>query len=173
MRDTLKQLVTIWMVWTVLSFLVLVTATENASADETAGQPANVDAEAILKIHQDLLAAHLSNDASGVLAAESEDPVVVTRGEVLFPTRDDRKQMFEGYLASTEFEQYRDLIDPIVRVSEDGTLGWLICQVEIVGRHKGISGDAAKLNSVWAWVELYEKRDGRWLRIGEVSNVRP
>jgi hypothetical protein len=161
------------MLWTALSYPMMVAATEHVSADTTAGQPGNVDAEAILKIHQDLLDAHLSNDAAAVLAAESMDPVVVSRGEVLHPKRADRKQMFDGYLSSIEFERYRDLIDPIVRVSDDGTLGWLICQVEIVGKHKGISGDSAQLNSVWAWVELYEKRDGQWIRVGEVSNVRP
>ena len=84
-----------------------------------------------------------------------------------------RVPQFEEYLQNTEFDEYRDLIDPIVRVSADGTLGWLICQVEMVGTYKGMSGDDAKLDAVWAWVELYEKRDGRWLRVGEVSNVRP
>ena len=72
---------------------------------------------------------------------------------------------------------YRDLIDPIVRVSKDGTSGWLIAQVEIMGTRAAggekANGERTRFHSVWAWIELYEKRDGRWYRVGEVSNVRP
>jgi hypothetical protein len=67
--------------------------------------------------------------------------------------------------------------DDIVRVSDDGTLGWLIAQVEIIGTQAAdqAAGDdeRVRIDSVWAWIELYEKKDGRWYRVGDVSNVRP
>ena len=131
------------------------------------------DAEEILTIHKNLLASHLRNDVDGVLEAEADEIMVASRGEVLFPTKVERAMQFERYLKNVQFEEYRDLISPIVRVSRDGTLGWLIAQVRIVGTRMDSGGKSIPIESTWAWIELYEKREGRWLRVGEVSNVRP
>jgi hypothetical protein len=60
--------------------------------------------------------------------------------------------------------------EPIVSVSADGTLGWVVVQV----RARGVQGDAKEpLAFVSAWIELYEKRKGRWVRVGNVSNFKP
>jgi hypothetical protein len=134
---------------------------------------APVDADRILAIHEELLKSHLENDPEGVLTSEADGVVVVSRGEVLFPTKSERMVQFTRYLDRVEFERYRDVIPPLVRVSEDGTLGWLIAQVAIAGGYKGEDGERIPIESTWAWIELYEKRDGRWFRVGEVSNEKP
>lgn len=132
------------------------------------------DVEAILNLHAELLDAHKDYDVGRVLASEPDEIVVVSRGEVSIQTRSERAPRFERYLQNTRFEEYRDLIDPIVRVSRDGTLGWLIAQVQIVG-DRAVDGDGERerFEWVWAWIELYEKMDGRWYRVGEVSNTTP
>ncbi|UCG52944.1 MAG: hypothetical protein JSW58_05140 [Candidatus Latescibacterota bacterium] len=133
----------------------------------------NRDAEAILRIHKELLDAHKNHDVDRLLAPESDQIIVVSRGEVTYQTKKERVPVFEQYLKSTEFEEYRDLIQPIVRVSKDGTLGWLIAQVEIAGSRTNSDDESLRIDSVWAWIELYEKKDGRWYRVGEVSNAKP
>ena len=133
---------------------------------------ADGDIERIREIHEKLLESHLRRDAGGVLGAEADGIIVVSGGEVHFPTREERVSLFERYLGGTEFTEYADLIDPIVRVSDDGTLGWLIAQVRIAGTHTNSVGEKRPVDSIWAWIELYEKRDGRWFRVGEVSNVK-
>jgi len=131
------------------------------------------DVEQIRTIHRRLIAAHLAGDVRGVLEAEAETLRVVSRGEVRLVTRAERVQDFTSYLRSTTFSHYRDLIEPAVRVSADGTLGWLIARVEITGSRMDRHGARSPFSDVWAWVELYEKREGRWIRVGEVSNVAP
>jgi hypothetical protein len=131
------------------------------------------DVEQILELHKAVLEAHKAGDVDGLLAAESDEIVRASRGEVLFPPKSERVLAFTRYLQSTAFEEYRDLIDPIVRVSDDGTLGWLIAQVKIVGTQTSGSGERVRIDSVWAWIELYEKKAGQWYRVGDVSNVRP
>jgi hypothetical protein len=91
----------------------------------------------------------------------------------VFETKSERIPRFKEYLDNTEFDEYRDLIDPIVRVSDDGTLGWVIAQVKVAGTRNYDSGESKVFDSVWAWIELWEKRDGRWYRLGDVSNVKP
>ena len=75
--------------------------------------------------------------------------------------------------ASSKLQEYRDLTDPVVQVSGDGTLGWVIVQVEARGSQTNAAGGKTPLEFVSAWIELYEKRDGRWLRTGNVSNFKP
>lgn len=131
------------------------------------------DAEEILKIHEALLAAHLANNIEGVLAAEADTILVVGRGEVSMASKEERTRQFGRYLERSEFEQYRDVIPPIIRVSADGTMGWLVAQVQIVGDETGDGGARVPIESIWAWIELYEKREGRWVRVGEVSSMKP
>jgi hypothetical protein len=130
-------------------------------------------ADQILHIHKELLASHLENDAGGVLDAEADTIVVVGRGEVSLVVKEQREQQFKKYLEHVKFKQYEDLIPPIVHVSEDGTMGWLIARVRIVGEDISDKNKPVAFESIWAWIELYERHGERWVRVGEVSNLKP
>ena len=65
-----------------------------------------------------------------------------------------------------------DLRPPLLRVSADGNLGWLIAEVEIRGT-RIVDGVETPVDAIWAWIELYEKQSGTWRLIGNVSNRRP
>jgi hypothetical protein len=58
-------------------------------------------------------------------------------------------------------------------VSADGSLGWVIAQVEAQGEQTTPKGVVEPIEFVSAWIELYEKRDGRWFQVGNVSNFKP
>ncbi len=148
------------------------TAHLSVSAIEARERSSDRTAE-ILKIHQDLLASHLRNDAGGVLSAEADTIVIVSRGEICHAAKEARTREFSEYLSRTEFEEYRDVIDPIVHVSDDGRTGWLLAQVRIAGSRIGADGARKPFESTWAWIELYERQDGRWRRVGEVSCEKP
>lgn len=66
----------------------------------------------------------------------------------------------------------RDEIAPIVKGSRDGTLGWVICQVYVCGKQDSGEGETAEVEFGSSCIELYEKQDGRWLRVGNISNIR-
>jgi len=59
----------------------------------------------------------------------------------------------------------------VVKVSQDGTLAWVVVQVEAAGTQR--NGDKTEpLSFVSAWVSLYEKRTSRWISVGNASNFR-
>lgn len=151
------------------SIAVLFLAAFAASAGSRVGD----DTQALLDLHKQLIDAHKKGDVNGVLGPEDERIVMVSRGEVRYATKKERVPEFEKYLARTEFKEYNDLIDPIVSISKDGTMGWVIAQVKIAGTQTGDHGEHIAFESVWAWIELYEKKDDRWRRVGEVSNMKP
>ena len=58
-----------------------------------------------------------------------------------------------------------------MQVSADGTLGWVIAQVEARGE-QGSGAQARQVEFVSGWIELYERHHGRWRRVGNVSNFK-
>lgn len=127
----------------------------------------------LLALHQTVLQAHLQGDIELLLQDEPDDYVIASRGTVSHPDKAARRQRLGAYLAATHFDTYRDETPPVVTVSADGTLGWVIVQVYAQGQQTAVAGTTTPLEFVSAWIELYEKRDGRWLRIGNVSNFKP
>ncbi len=107
------------------------------------------------------------------MALEADEYVSVNGGRVTFPSSDDRRQAREPYLASATFTAYQDLRRPVVRVSEDGSLGWLIAEVQVQGAQRGEDGRETPIDAIWAWVELYERGPEGWRVVGNTSNPRP
>lgn len=143
-----------------------------APAAATTPPAASADLQQLLALHDAALRAHLAGDVETLVAAEDHEFVQATRGAVARPDRAARKAQLGGYLKKTRFSVYRDQIPPIAKVSADGTLGWVIAQVEARGQQTGPDGTPEPLEFVSAWVELYEKRNGRWVAVGNVSNFK-
>ena len=126
-----------------------------------------MDRVQLLEMHKQVLDAHKNHGLEKWLNGFTDDYVSANRGEISYPTPSEQRNRFRPYINSTSFEYYRDMVPPVVRVSMDGTLGWVIAQVEA----KGQSGDDLyQFQS--AWIELYEKKNGEWVGIGNVSNMK-
>ncbi len=154
------------------SALIVIIITAILSCISSAwSQQIDGDHSIILAEHKRIIDAHLMRDVEGMLEGAAEDYVLVNRGEISYPTIDERRQRFSNYFSVTDFAEYKDLIPPIIHVSDDGTTAWLIAQVEVIGKQESPEGDQS-LHFVSAWIELYEKRDGIWVQTGNVSNFK-
>ncbi|MEM7282579.1 MAG: nuclear transport factor 2 family protein [Pseudomonadota bacterium] len=129
------------------------------------------DEEAIRQLHEKVLEAHRKTDIALLLEDAAADYVLANRGEISNPTLEDRRRVLGNYFGITTFTEYRDLVPPVVKVSEDGTLGWLICQVQAKGVQT-VGEEERPFTFVSAWIELYEKQDGVWMQVGNVSNFK-
>jgi hypothetical protein len=154
------------------SALIVTITTVFLSCISTAwSQQIEGDHSKILAEHKRIIDAHMMRDVEGMLEGAVDDYVLVNRGEVNYPTVDERRQKFSHYFKVTVFSDYKDLIPPIIHISDDGTAAWLIAQVEVSGKQES-PGGYQPLHFVSAWIELYEKRDGEWIQTGNVSNFR-
>lgn len=138
----------------------------------SAGPPAS-DVESVRALHAKTMRAHKESNAALLLEDQAPDMLIVNRGAVTRPTLGERRASFGSYLGRTVFSEYRDLVEPIVKVSNDGSLGWVIVQVAARGVQTDEDGTKKPIEFISAWIELYEKRNGRWYGIGNVSNFRP
>lgn len=143
------------------------------SAAPVAAQDTSADVRELLRLHEELLVAHRTGDVDRWMVLEGEPFVSVNGGRVAFPERSARREARAAYLATSAFEAYRDVREPVVRVSADGTLGWVVAEVEVLGSNRSGAGAPGRFHDVWAWVELYENVDGAWRLVGNASNRRP
>ena len=152
---------------TLLSFTAL--ATSGCVTIETGDS----DVEALKARHESVLEFHRQGNVDAWMAQEAEDVVSANRGTISFTSAEERRARRDAYLGSTRFDVYRDLQPPVIKVSDDGTLGWVIAEVEMKGSAASDSGEQVPFEAIWAWIELYEKQGGVWKAIGNVSNRRP
>jgi hypothetical protein len=130
------------------------------------------DEDALRALHAKVIRAHRESNPGLLFEDASPDFVQANRGEIQRPTVEERRARFASYLGKTTFEEYRDLVEPIVKVSKDGTLGWVIVQVRARGVQTTDAGTKEPIEFVSAWIELYEKRGGRWISTGNLSNFK-
>jgi hypothetical protein len=150
-----------------LAVLLLAAASAAAGPD-----PREADRQALLELHRQTLQAHLDRDAGFFVKDRPDDFLLVSRGELVHPSREATLDRFRSYLGATTFSEYKDLVPPVVKVSADGTLGWVAVQVSAKGVQKQPDGKEEPLEFVCAWVSLFEKRDGKWISVGNASNFK-
>ena len=147
---------------------IVISRSESQSPDP----PLEAELE-LLALHEEAMQAHRESNADLLLQSDARDFVSVNRGEIARPTLDTRRERFRQYLSTTRFSEYVDLVPPVVRVSKDGSLGWVIAQVRGVGVQTTQDGGSKPLAFESAWIELYERQGDKWARVGNVSNFKP
>ncbi len=126
-----------------------------------------IDQKKLLAMHKQGMDAHKNIGLEKWLNGFTDDYISANRGVISYPTPEEMKNKLRPYITSTKFEYYRDMVPPVVKVSQDGTLGWVIVQIEA----KGLAGnDVFKFQ--FAWIELYAKKNGEWVAVGNVSNMK-
>jgi len=126
----------------------------------------------ILALHQTTIAAHWDKDVEFFTQGLSEHYLSVSNGEIRRPTVEEIRSQFSDYLPNTTFTEYRDLREPIIGFSQDGSLAWSIVQVKVAGTRRLEDGSERALDFVCAWITLYERQGDRWLRLAEISTFR-
>ena len=97
--------------------------------------------------------------------------ITVSRGEIHKPTKEETQAMFTNYLENTEFSEYRDLQEPIIGFSKDGSIAWTIVQVKVAGKRK-MDGKEVDLDFVSSWIMLYERHGGKWVKLVNASSFK-
>ena len=100
-----------------LILLLLIPASSSAQLDDS-------DRGHLLHMHADVIRAHIEGNVDLWMSLEAEQYTSVNNGIVSFPSLSERREQRSAYLGSTTFDTYGDIREPIVRISEDGSLGW-------------------------------------------------
>ena len=135
---------------------------------------AATDVEMLRALHEKVMLAHRQSKVELLLEDEAADYVVAGRGEITHPSLADRKERLGSYLGA---HQVRGVPRPdrAGRHGFGGRLRWAGSWFR--WKDRGVQttkeGQKEPLEFVSAWIELYRKQEGRWLRVGNVSNFKP
>jgi len=123
----------------------------------------------ILNEHEKFIDAHLNKDVAYFTRNMAEDYVFVANGDIRKQTEGEIRSNFTGYLNNTTFTEYRDLQEPVIGFSKDGSIAWSIVKVKVAGKRKMDDGAEREFDVTYAWITLYEWRSDEWIRLTEVS----
>jgi hypothetical protein len=117
--------------------------------------------EALLAVHALDRRAHFETNIALLLEHAAEDFISVAREEVA--------EMFEASFRGAVYSAWDDLEPPIVRISADATMAWMIVRTHVRRTEPDEAGGRREREFVYAGIMTHEKRDGRWLRVANVS----
>jgi uncharacterized protein (TIGR02246 family) len=106
--------------------------------------------------------AHMSRNAPLLVSLFADDFINIGDGAIHQPGRAESVAGFQAYFDRSRFLVWDDIEPPIIRISVDGSMAYAIV-------HKRVRLFAAmpdettrEHETVFAWLEAWEKRDGRW-----------
>lgn len=166
------HLLTFFLLQLIVAQPLIVHSTFAQSAFAQSASNSASDVDVLLRMHEAVIQAHLNKDAAAWTALEADTTISANNGEVTRLDRANRLSSRQRYLERTTFEGYRDVKPPIVEISDDGTLGWVIVEVEIIGWTARMDGTIEDVSNTWAWIELYKKEGSTWKMVGNVSNQK-
>ena len=128
--------------------------------------------EEILALHKASIDAHLEKNIPFFTQDVSDEFITVSKGEIYKPTKEETNAMFTNYLENTEFSEYRDLQEPIIGFSKDGSVAWTIVQVKVAGKRKIDEEEEVDLDFVSSWIMLYERQGDKWVKLVNASSFK-
>jgi hypothetical protein len=124
----------------------------------------------LLEIHAKDRRAHFGSDVDLLLSHSADQFISVSNGEIHRSTLAEQRAFFTDYFTGATYYEWDDLEPPIVRISGDASMAWMIVRTKVrrATRVEG-SDEAREIEFVYAGIMTYEKQDGRWARVANVS----
>ncbi len=142
-----------------LRLLVILLAFFSLSSLAFAGDP-SADRAAILKLHALDREGHLKGDAA--LLASQLGPKIdeVIGGHIKTMTRDEARAQFDQYLKTVKFTMWDDAADPVIKISPDGQMAWMIVETKAEVAPLGSPDDKRSFSS--SSLQTFEKETDGW-----------
>jgi hypothetical protein len=116
----------------------------------------------LLRLHETQKSAHLSYDADRFVEMFADKLIQIQSGKVFDRSRAQNLDRVKKYFANYRFKEWEDTAPPVIKISKDGTLAYKVVQKRVRGTYSYEDGKAEVDHTVFAWLEVWEKIDGRW-----------
>lgn len=155
--------------------LTLVLFLAAAAASATARMPVDPEKEKaeLLRLHRQGREAHFKTDVEMLLADSPEESLSVSAGKVNRARKAGVRRMFTEYFRGAKYYEWDDTEEPIIRVSKDGSMAWMITRVRVRRVQKDKAGTEVEEKFVYAGLTTYEKQGGKWVRTANASTFEP
>ncbi|MFC2079580.1 hypothetical protein ACFLSZ_06340 [Candidatus Bipolaricaulota bacterium] len=123
----------------------------------------------LLDMHAMDRAAHFATDAEDAVSRLSDEQIIVREGTIRHMSRDAVRAITAEYFSGATFHEWDDVEPPIIRVSDDASIAWMINQTRVRLTRKDAEGNDSEVAFVYAGILTFEKKDGAWQRTANVS----
>ena len=124
----------------------------------------NIEAERdkILQLHKSQRDNHFNKDSISFANNLSENFISVNKGKITHPRRKEMISRYHHYFSSVEFVKWDDVVDPIIRFSEDGKLAYSIVDKIVKVTYEDEDGNLIDSETHYAWTAIYKKYGDEW-----------
>ena len=145
---------------TLLLLLILVVifhaCTDNGNVDR------QKETKAIKSLLQQERKAHFDKDTELFMSEFADSMISVNKGKVTIATPDENKKRIGSYFSSVQFIKWDDVAEPVIRLSDDGSLAYAIVQKQVILSRVDSIGKQFIDTTDYAWVSIYRKHKEGW-----------
>ncbi len=135
----------------------------NARNEQILNVPPRVaDLTELIRLHEQQKTAHLTYNAELFVEMFAENVTQLQRGTLSAKTKADNLARFKSYFSNFKFSEWEDIAPPVIKISKDGTMAVKTVQKRVRGSNKNEKGEKVSDHTVFAWLEVWEKFDGKW-----------
>lgn len=127
----------------------------------------------LLRLHKSDREAHFATDVEMLQRNSPEEFITVSGGNIYRIKKSEERKQFAEYFRGAKYQEWDDLEEPIIRVSNDGSMAWMITRLRVRRTQKSTAGVEKEEKFTYAGIMTYEKRNGKWIRVANVSTFTP
>ncbi len=137
--------------------------------------PRIADIAELLRLHEQQKTAHLTYNPELFIEMFAENLTQLQRGTSVTRTKAENLARFRSYFSRFKFSEWEDTNPPVIKISKDGTLATKIVQKSVKGTYKTETGEDEAHHTIFAWLEVWEKIDGKWkvTTVASTDNAGP
>ena len=126
----------------------------------------------LLQLHENALRAHFENDAKTFLAQYASEWYDVRNAGVRLRTKAEAFPAIERYFKRTHFSDVSEIGAPIIHLSADASMAWVIGTIQVRATQDGSDGQEQDFSFQCAFVSIYEKHEGEWAQVVDASSFQ-
>lgn len=127
----------------------------------------------ILKLHNAQRDYHFNKDSVAFASQFSDNFIGVGNGVISSSTKEKRISRYNKYFSTVEFIKWDDASEPIIKISDDGSMAYTIVDKIVILTYKDPEGNKVKEETHFAWTAIYKKYNEEWKIESVTSTEKP
>jgi hypothetical protein len=129
--------------------------------------PKEIAINELLELHKLQRDAHFNRDAKLLVSIMDENFMEISNGKINSPKKEDMIKRFQSYFDSVTFMEWDDIKPPIVKISDDLTLAYMLVSKRVRLKTK----ENNEQTTIFAWTSTFRKIKGKWMMTSIASTA--
>jgi len=127
----------------------------------------------LLELQKQARAAHFTRNGNLLVSTFADDFTSIAGGKISKPKREASLDRLQNYFNNSTFIEWDDITPPVIKVSDDATMGYVLVHKKVRLPAKNENGTETEETEIFAWIEMYRKIKGEWKLTAVVSTNTP